>query len=224
MPERLLTRAQVRELDRRAIEQFGIAGVVLMENAGRGAAELLCSLGIQGQVMVCCGKGNNGGDGFVIARHLATHGVAVQVLLFARPADLTGDAATNFQILSRSGLAIQMVDPLHVDEQAIVEQFSRADWLVDALFGTGLTGPVRPPFDKIIRTMNASGVRTFAVDIPSGLDCDTGIASGTCVVAKQTATFAALKWGFINPAAGRWLGQLHCIDIGIPPAAYTAEH
>src|SRR5882757_2412052 len=99
-----LTRAEVRELDRRAIEEFGVPGVVLMENAGRGAAEVLRSLGTPGPVVICCGKGNNGGDGFVIARHLDNTGVAVSVWLFARPEELTGDAAVNYHIIERSNL------------------------------------------------------------------------------------------------------------------------
>src|SRR5881296_3138168 len=97
-----LTRAAVRELDRRAIEELGVPGVVLMENAGRGAAEVMLALGVRGPVAVCCGKGNNGGDGFVIARHLDNHGVDVRVLLFCPPEDLTGDAAVMFQIIARS--------------------------------------------------------------------------------------------------------------------------
>src|SRR6516165_4855673 len=101
-----LSRAEVREIDRRAIEEFGVPGVVLMENAGRGVAELLLALGVPGRVLLCCGKGNNGGDGFVIARHLDLRRVPVQVLLFARPEELTGDAAVNYQILAKSGIAV----------------------------------------------------------------------------------------------------------------------
>src|SRR5438067_9219883 len=101
-----LTRAQVREIDRRAIEEFGVPGVVLMENAGRSAAELLLSLGINGPVLICCGKGNNGGDGFVIARHLDNHGIPIRVLLFASPDDLTGYAAVNYGIIQKTGLPL----------------------------------------------------------------------------------------------------------------------
>src|SRR3712207_579261 len=103
-----LTHEQTRELDRRATEEFGVPGVVLMENAGRGMAELLRSLGVRGRVDVCCGRGNNGGDGFVIARHLDNAGVAVRVLLFARPEELTGDAAVNYRIIAKSGLPLEV--------------------------------------------------------------------------------------------------------------------
>src|SRR5947209_5571043 len=106
MSGQFLTRAEVRALDRRALDEHGVPGVVLMENAGRGAAEVLLSLGVHGPVVVCCGKGNNGGDGFVIARHLANQQVPVSVLLFADPATLTGDAAVNYRIAAKLGLPV----------------------------------------------------------------------------------------------------------------------
>ena len=112
-----LSREEVRELDRRAIEEFGVPGVVLMENAGRGAAEVLVGLRCRGPVVICCGKGNNGGDGFVIARHLDNRGVAVGVLFFGRPEDLAGEAAVNFEVVRRSGLPLTVFDgPVSADE------------------------------------------------------------------------------------------------------------
>src|SRR5262249_6120814 len=150
-----LSRDEVRELDRRAIEEYGVPGAVLMENAGRGAAAVLLAVGVRGPVLVCCGKGNNGGDGFVIARHLDNHGVRGRVLLFADPATLTGDAATHYRILERAGLPVAVRTETPVDEAALRREFTAAEWLVDALFGTGLTGPVRPPFDRVIAAMNA---------------------------------------------------------------------
>lgn len=212
MQDRLLTRVQVRDLDRRAIEEFGIPGSVLMENAGRGAAELLCSLGISGPVVICCGKGNNAGDGFVIARHLAIRSVRVHVLLFANPDELRGDAAANYHTLSQTAVSIEHIKAPQFDQP----EFASADWLVDALFGTGLTAAVRPPYDGIIAAMNRSRIRTLAVDVPSGLDCDTGNPLGPCIQAAHTATFAAVKMGFVQPEAQPWVGKVHCIDIGIP--------
>jgi NAD(P)H-hydrate epimerase len=210
-----LTRKQIREVDRRAIEEFGVPGVVLMENAGRGTAELLRSLGIGGRVAICCGKGNNGGDGFVIARYLDNWGVSVRVLLFARPDDLRGDAAINYRVIQQAGLAIQ----LHAgapDGVTIRRELAGAEWIVDALFGTGLTGPLTAPFDGIVEAINAAAGRRLAVDIPSGLECDTGMPLGTAVRAEHTATFVAQKKGFANPAAKEWLGQVHVLDIGAP--------
>jgi NAD(P)H-hydrate epimerase len=209
-----LTRAQVREVDRRAIEEFGVPGVVLMENAGRGAAEVLLPLGAGRSVAICCGKGNNGGDGFVIARHLDNRGVPVRVLVFARPEDLTGDAEVNFRIIEHSRLPL-LIQP---DHTRLSGELSAAAWVVDALFGTGLSGPVRPPLDQVIDALNASGKPVLAVDIPSGLDCDTGLPLGATVRAAHTVTFVAPKAGFAHPAAGAWLGQVHVVDIGAPRA------
>jgi NAD(P)H-hydrate epimerase len=215
-PPFALSRDAVRDLDRRAIEEFGLPGVVLMENAGRGAAELLRSLGIAGPVAICCGKGNNGGDGFVIARHLDNAGVAVRVLLFARPEDLGGDAAINYQIIARTGLPIRVFSGTPLDEAAVRADLAGADWIVDALFGTGLSGPLRAPFDRVVAQINGAGIRILAVDIPSGLDCDTGQPLGPTVRANHTATFVALKKGFLEETARQWLGEVHVVDIGAP--------
>jgi NAD(P)H-hydrate epimerase len=207
-----LTRAEVREIDRRAIEEFGVPGVVLMENAGRGAAELLMRLNSdKRRVVICCGKGNNGGDGFVIARHLDNHGWPVQLLLFADPSELTGDAAIMFRIIDKAGL------DLEVSPKLPIREFEASTiWIVDALFGTGLTGNVRSPFGDIIKEMKASPSPVFAVDIPSGLDCDTGEPLGIAVRATVTATFVAQKKGFAKQSAKQWLGEVHVIDIGAP--------
>lgn len=216
-----ISRDQVRALDRRASDEFGVPGVVLMENAGRGAAAVLLQLGVQGRVVVCCGKGNNGGDGFVIARHLDNQGVAVRVLYFGNPDALTGEAAIHFNIVRRSGLALTVFD-----DQILAEELGRelagADWVVDALLGTGVTGPARPPLNQVIAAINASGARVLAVDLPSGLDCDTGLPLGPCVRALHTVTFVAAKQGFANPVAREWLGQVHVVDIGAPRALVRA--
>src|SRR5262249_22140346 len=153
--------------DRRAIEELGVPGVVLMENAGRSAAELLVHLGCRGPVAICCGKGNNGGDGFVIARHLDNHGIPVRVLLFARPEAWTGDAAVNYQIVARSGLPTKVYAGESWDDKSLQADLQNAEWIVDALFGTGLTGPVRRPLDRVVAAINASQARILAVDIPS---------------------------------------------------------
>src|SRR5436190_3515006 len=120
-----LSREEVRELDRRAIEEFGVPGVVLMENAGRGAAEMLVGLGCRGPVVICCGKGNNGGDGFVIARHLDNHNIAVRVLLFAKAHELTGDAAVNYQIIERSGIPLTVHDQRTVNIELLDRKSTR---------------------------------------------------------------------------------------------------
>jgi len=211
-----LSREQTRELDRRAIEEFGVPSLVLMENAGRGAAELLLSLGVHGPVAICCGKGNNGGDGLVIARHLDNHGVGVNVHLFAQPKELSPDAAIHWRIVTRSSISARVWTNGTIDETELARELALSEWVVDALFGTGLTGPVRPPFDRVIAAINASPARVLAVDIPSGLDCDTGEPMGPTIRAAHTATFLAAKKGYDNPASRSWLGKIHVIDIGAP--------
>jgi NAD(P)H-hydrate epimerase len=214
MPAAFLTRTEVRELDRRAAEENGLPGLVLMENAGRGAADVLVAQGIHGRVAVCCGKGNNGGDGFVVARHLANRGIHVRVLLGCRSEELSGDAASNWQALAKSGA--RLVHLAGAERSAWDAELAEVEWIVDALFGTGLAGPVRTPWDQIIDSMNARAARVFAIDIPSGLDCDTGRPMRPTVKARDTATFVAPKAGFQNTAAAEWLGRVHVVDIGIP--------
>jgi NAD(P)H-hydrate epimerase len=210
-----LTREQVRAFDRRAIDEFGIPALVLMENAGRGTVDVLQALGVRGPVLVCCGKGNNGGDGLVVARHLANRGVPVKAIVLARPHELSEDAAAQWHIVQRLNLPAEAWPGATLDEPRLTAELARAEWAVDALFGTGLQGPMRPPFDRIAALLGASAARVLAVDIPSGLDADTGLPMGTTVRADHTATFVAPKVGFRNPAAAAWLGQVHVVDIGV---------
>src|SRR3989304_3190015 len=139
--------------DRLAIEEFGLSGLVLMENAGRGVADVLCNLAISGPVIICCGKGNNAGDGFVIARHLDLRGHTVRVLLWADPSELTGDAAANFQILKKPAVKIDMFGNRH-DPERLASILADAAWIVAALLGTGAVGEPRPPLDAGIDQLN----------------------------------------------------------------------
>jgi len=211
----VLTRQQVRQLDRLAIERYGILGLVLMENAGRGATDYLCRLGVGGKVVVCCGKGNNAGDGFVIARHLELRGYEVETLVFALAESLAGDARTNLDILLRAGARISFLgetSPLG----PMLERFAGAAWLIDALLGTGTVGEPRAPFDTVIAAMNDTPARRYAIDLPSGLDCDTGQPAGHTVRADYTCTFAAMKPGFAVPGASQYTGEVFVTDIGVP--------
>src|SRR4051794_36002562 len=225
MASPVLTREQCREIDRRAIEDYGMSGLVLMENAGRGCVDVLERLGISGPVVILCGKGNNAGDGFVIARHLEIRGYTCRVLLLSPPHELRGDAAANFTILQKSGVAIVHLstDPAahpSAANEKLKQQFDEhtkiADWLVDAILGTGATGDPRPPFDAAIDWMNAHPARKMAVDVPSGLDCDTGQPSVHTLRANHTCTFAANKIGFLQPVAQEFTGSVHVCDIGVP--------
>ena len=211
---RTLTRAQSRELDRRATAEFGVPSIVLMENAGRGATDTLQRLGLPGPVVICCGKGNNAGDGFVIARHLDLRGMAVRLLLWADPDSLAGDAAVNFQIARAAGIDCEV---MHGESAADAgRRLAGAGCVVDALLGTGAAGEPRPPLDAAIDAVNAAGVPILAVDVPSGLDCDTGQPAGHTVRAAHTCTFVAVKPGLLAPQAAGYVGQLHVLDIGAP--------
>jgi NAD(P)H-hydrate epimerase len=226
-----LTRQQSREIDRIAVEQYGIPSIVLMENAGRGCVDVLERVGIDGPVVILCGKGNNAGDGFVIARHLDIRGYNARVLLLAPsqdPArDLRGDAATNFALV-KSNLSNVEVTTFHQPDNLPTANPSMisaqldfhakgAVWLVDAMLGTGAVGEPRPPFDAAIIWMNAQPAKKLAVDVPSGLDCDTGQPAAHTVRADHTCTFAAMKIGFRQPSAKPFTGTIHVCDIGVPP-------
>ncbi len=215
MSQPTLNRAKTRLLDSRAMEEYGLAGVVLMENAGRGVADTLCRLGIGGPVVICCGKGNNAGDGFVIARHLDRRGYDVRVLLWARPEQLSGDAAVNFRILEKTGVPIETFSA-DDDLSRLQKQLDEAAWIVEALLGTGARGEPRPPLDTVIDRINAADAAKLAVDLPSGLDCDTGQAAGHTIRADHTCTFVAAKPGFFLRDAAHYTGRLHILDIGVP--------
>ncbi|HVA48617.1 MAG TPA: NAD(P)H-hydrate epimerase [Pirellulales bacterium] len=215
MPPTVLNRQQTREVDRRAVSEYGMSGLVLMENAGRGVADVLCQLGVRGPVIICCGKGNNGGDGFVVARHLDLRGLPVRVLLWTTMHELSGDAAVNFDILRTSKVPIEVFGQQH-DGERFQRQLAGAEWIVDALLGTGATGAPRPPVDAVIEQLNASGIPIVAIDLPSGLDCDTGTAATPTVRARHTCTFVASKPGFLTPGADRYTGEVHVLEIGAP--------
>lgn len=214
----ILSREQARDIDRLAVSEYGMPSILLMENAGRSAADfLLLQCKDLKKVVICCGKGNNAGDGFVVARHLDSHNVLVHILLFAKPDELKDDAKINYDILKKSSIAITAVDESNFDK-ALSEAFNKADWLIDAIFGTGLLGDVHAPFDKIIMAMNKSQIKILSLDIPSGLDCDTGEPLKVAVKATITATFVGHKKGFLNPEAKQYLGDVYVASIGLPKA------
>ncbi len=218
---RSLSRAEVRDVDRRAMEEYGLPGIVLMENAGRNAANLLAErLHATGRIAIVCGKGNNGGDGFVMARHLERCGSEVQLWLAAAPRDLTGDAAVFFHVMHRSGMPWHDLSNAGVSEWVSALNSYDPGWIVDALLGTGLTGPPRGSSESAILAINQLQRPVFAVDLPSGLDCDTGQPLGPCIRAAHTGTFVARKLGFEQPTSQSWTGEVHVLDIGIPQRLY----
>lgn len=218
--EKALTREKIRELDRKAIEEYKIPGIVLMENAGRNVAEEVLKMlddTHQAKVAILCGKGNNGGDGFVVARHLHNHNISVSVFLIARVSDVLkdGDAGTNLQILLNMKIPVKEI--LNIPGvNNILNELNGYNILADALFGTGLSGDVREPFKTLINGVNNLNKPIISVDIPSGLDCNTGKILGVAIKATKTVTFAIAKNGFyLNDGQG-YTGNVIVSDISIP--------
>jgi NAD(P)H-hydrate epimerase len=206
-----LSRQQVREIDRRSVQEFKIPGVVLMENAARTASDLAMQLLPQktGEVLILCGGGNNGGDGLAVARHLHNHRVNLKILLTTDPGKYQAEALVNWQIVQAMALPATMLNLAELSA-------AHPALFIDAIFGTGLTQAPRAPFGEIARIVNSLGSPVLAIDIPSGLDCDTGRPLGACIKATRTITFVAEKIGFAQPAAAEYLGIVTVGDIGCP--------
>ena len=208
----------MREADRRTIDDIGIPSLVLMENAGRqavAAMEAMYSDLLERQVAVLCGRGNNGGDGFVVARTLAQRGIDVTVFLLGTVQDVRGDARTNLEILGRLSITvIELADSqaweLHFSE------FTNCTLVVDAIFGTGLNAPVTGLIESVIADVNASGIPVVSMDVPSGLSADSVEPTGPCIDANLTVTLAAPKLPLVLPPAETHAGDIVIADIGIP--------
>jgi NAD(P)H-hydrate epimerase len=214
----VFTAEEMRRLDRRAIDELGIPGTTLMENAGRGAAQaILARFGPlrRKRVVLCCGKGNNGGDGFVVARRLKTAGAEAKVVLLAHASDVKGDAARMLTAYRRAGGAIREV-PRVSDLEILERALAGADLVVDALLGTGLSGPATALYAQAIELINRSVKPVAALDLPSGLSSDHGRLLGPTVSAVLTTTFAGWKRGLlVYPGAAR-VGQVRVVEIGVP--------
>jgi len=224
-----MNRDEFRAIDRYAAETLGLPTMVLMENAGRGAAEVLARAFREfgpyesqtskqqylPNVIVICGSGNNGGDGAVLARHLEALGLArVKVVWTVRPEELRGDAPAQFRIL-----AAAVADQKNgVDPAAAAEILAGADWIVDGLFGTGLSRPLASgePATAWVEAINRSGKPVLSLDLPSGMHADTGAALGVAVRATVTASFVAPKMGFAATGARVLTGVVEIVDIGVP--------
>ncbi len=217
----VMSRDEARAFDSYAIQKLGIPGPVLMENAGRSCAEfILEKLKSKTNPAVCifCGTGNNGGDGFVIARHLRNNGVNVSIAICGAQNKIAGDAKINLEILEKLGQTFEQLDLANPEIKKQIQQFAgEAEIIVDAIFGTGLSGQLNEQYKRLIDAINNLQKKVLAVDIPSGLDCDTGIPLGTSIKADWTITFAAAKKGFLNPDASKFTGQIFIASIGIEP-------
>lgn len=216
-----LTGRQIRDFDGWAIKSAGIPGVVLMENAGRSCAEIIIeqlNKSAGRKVCIFCGTGNNGGDGFVIARHLVNAGFEAVIAVLGNITKIKGDAEINYKIASNMNIPLNEFDSSSGQIEEDIEKITGGcDLLVDAIFGTGLKGALTNGFDLIVKKINSLGKRVVAVDIPSGLDCDTGKPLGDAVKASITVTFAAAKKGFTNPLAAEYTGKIYIASIGIEP-------
>ena len=221
---RAVTAEEMAEMDRNAIEVIGIPGVVLMENAGRGATEVIWRYfpALKGKkVAVLAGGGNNGGDGFVIARHLWQKGVAVSVYLLKKRESYGGDAKVNLGIIEKIGVQVEE----YTDSKSLAglkRKLTNADLLVDAILGTGLNAPVRGLYREIIELVNQLERPVLAVDLPSGLSATSGVPLGVCIQASVTATFGLPKVGqLVTPGCG-YVGHLEVADIGLPRSVTEA--
>jgi len=220
----ILSVEEVRELDKRATEEYGIPSLLLMENAGRGLSihvlKTLQLLPKSAEVLIICGSGNNGGDGFVAARHLSQEEVNVTIFLLADPDKLKGDAAINFTIIQRLGIPLQAFNtlPALLDDQ----YKSKPLIVLDALLGTGFKGELKSSMKDAIKVINelrehhSAKVKVVAVDIPSGLNGDTGPTGAETVMADITVTFACLKRGLVHDGSRPFTGKMEVVDIGIP--------
>ncbi|WP_163327793.1 NAD(P)H-hydrate dehydratase [Desulfurobacterium thermolithotrophum] len=217
----LVTKAEeMRNLDRETIEVLGIPGIVLMENAARGVTSVIYDKLDGNSVVVICGKGNNGGDGLAIARNLYNLGYDVEVVLTAKIEELKGDARINAEVLSKLPV------PLHVvkEESKLLELYSllkEADFIVDAIFGTGLSKPAEGFYKDLIEVINKANKPIISVDIPSGLSSDTGEIIGAHIIADITVTFGFPKLAHIMPPACYYVGELFVVDISIPEDVFS---
>jgi NAD(P)H-hydrate epimerase len=207
-----LTRDQVRQVDKIAIENYGLRGVVLMENAGRGAAELIDQIAPTGRIAILCGSGNNAGDGYVIARHLQLAGREVRVVSIVDLKSLRGDAAENAGIAQKSEIEILLAN----SNEKVAELLAGATTIVDGLLGTGARGPLRALFAGAVAAANSCDALRIALDIPTGLDCDSGEAADPTFRADHTITFVAPKAGFEKENADAYVGVVHVVGIGAP--------
>ncbi len=212
-----VTAEEMRLIDEKAIHEFGIPSLILMEHAGLACARETLKLlrGKGKKVAVFCGKGNNGGDGFVVARHLANRGFEPIVFYFQSPLEMKPDPLANFRILEK--IKVSLIDcSENLPVGRVKAALKKVRVVVDALFGTGLSKPVGEPFKTAIALMNKSGRPVVSVDIPSGLNADTGEVMGACVRATVTVALGLPKKGFLRREAKRFIGRVVVADISIP--------
>ncbi len=220
-----LTVKKINRIDRLASEKYGIPSIILMENAGRSVAEETIKTlkrkkpAKTQKIAVLCGSGKNGGDGFVAARYLYNYGYQVKVYLLKNPNNISGDTLTNYTILKKIGVETKLISPSKLN--SLSSELKKANCIIDAIFGTGIKGKVTGLPAQIIKMVNQTkkvitSKPVISVDLPSGLDGDTGFPLGKCVKTTVTVTMGYPKKGFLNPEAKKYLGKLIIADIGYP--------
>lgn len=213
------TREKIRLLDQLAMTRYHIPGIVLMENAARQVADYACAMlgpdRMEKRILALAGGGNNGGDALAAARHLHNRDIGVSIALLKSADTYTGDAKTNLNICRAMNLPITAAHDNPIDE---IESLGPHDLILDGIFGTGLTGAVRPPFDDLITWVNQQECPILAIDLPSGMDCDTGKSWGAMIEAQLTVTFVGLKRGFAGKTSEQCTGRVVIADIGAPLA------
>lgn len=223
---RVVQADKMRELDQEATRRFGIPGLILMENAGLSIVDVILKRFWDGEprekrIFIIAGPGNNGGDGFVVARHLFNRGALVDILITAPPESYRGDAAVNLKIVSGMGIPLRVFDPERIRE--IQDVLAHADLVLDALFGTGFRGVPREPVASLIRLVNETGKTVLAVDLPSGLEADTGRVAGDCMRARVTVTMGMPKIGLYLEPGTQYAGEVVVGDISFPPELKAEE-
>ncbi|MCX7702950.1 MAG: NAD(P)H-hydrate epimerase [Planctomycetota bacterium] len=218
MKQFALSVEQLREIDRRCVEEYGIPTLLLMENAGLRTADIATQMVPSDSLVVCvCGAGSNGGDGFVAARHLSNRKFVVRIALVGQISSLqpTSAAAINFQIVRRMGIpAFHIIS--EQETKKLEKEFAGAFLIIDSLCGIGLKGELRPLQQSCVNAINLSGCKVLSVDVPSGLDADRGVPLPVAVKATKTVTFVASKKGFLEPQAKQYTGEVLVADIGVP--------
>lgn len=211
----------MQKIDRTAIEDFGVTSISLMENAGKGVADVVLKMlkdKDSKRVAVFCGKGNNGGDGLVAARYLINKDVDVDVYLLAKKEELKNDPVTNLNILKKLTKSIYTMCDLESFER-IKKDLKDTGVIIDAIFGTGLASAVKEPYITVIKYLNKLNIPIISVDVPSGLDATEGCALGATIKADKTVTLGLLKKCFQKNEGKRFAGEVSVCDIGIPDLA-----
>ena len=206
---------EIRRMDQSAIQDYSIPSLLLMENAGRSVSDVIFRDFRPCKVLIFAGKGNNGGDGFVVARHLTNRGYSVKVVLLEDPARLKLDPLLNFKIVSKMNIPVVLSNE-SIPEEELLRHCLNAELIVDAIFGVGVDSPARGIFEKAIRAINRGMKPVLSIDVPSGLNADTGQVHGVAVKATKTVTLALPKAGLFEGEGPQYAGEIEVADIGIP--------